>query len=155
MFDVTYSEECVTSLNFRWISGKISSRPSQKIPSFIRLLKASLHRYFNGKPEDFGAIPLAVSQAPVFFSRVWKILRRVRPGETISYEALAQRSGSPKAARAVGNAMNKNPFPILIPCHRVVSKRESLGGYSKSLTFKKMLLELENVQAESLVDKRP
>ncbi|HOD33979.1 MAG TPA: MGMT family protein, partial [Holophaga sp.] len=67
-----------------------------------------------------------------------------RPGETLTYGELAARAGSPRAARAVGQAMRRNPLPILVPCHRVVGERWS-GGYSfgQGLATKRRLLDLE------------
>lgn len=67
---------------------------------------------------------------PPFHARVYQELRRTRPGETISYGELARRAGSPRAARAVGDAMRRNPFVIAVPCHRVVRTGRDLGSYS-------------------------
>ena len=67
---------------------------------------------------------------------------RIPHGKTVTYEELAKKIGYPKAARAVGNALNKNPLPILIPCHRVVGKKD-IGGYALGIKMKKELLEFE------------
>lgn len=64
-------------------------------------------------------------------------------GETLSYKELAKRIGHPRALRAVGKALKENPFPLIIPCHRVVKSSGELGGYSKGKELKKKLLELE------------
>lgn len=70
----------------------------------------------------------------------------IKRGKTISYKELAKMSGRPRAARAVGNIMNKNPFPLLIPCHRVVASNGKLGGYAYGVKIKKLLLTSEGVK---------
>ena len=80
-----------------------------------------------------------------FHRKVYKALCKIPAGKTITYAELAKRAGSPGAARAVGTAMAKNPFPIVIPCHRVVAGNGKLGGYSGrgGVATKKALLALE------------
>ncbi|MDE1846293.1 MAG: MGMT family protein [Candidatus Micrarchaeota archaeon] len=70
----------------------------------------------------------------------------IKSGETISYKELASRSGRPRAARAVGNIMNKNPLPLLIPCHRVVASNHKLGGYAYGVKIKELLLKIEGAK---------
>lgn len=82
-------------------------------------------------------------QLKPFQKKVFEELIKVKAGETVTYSELAKRIGNPKAARAVGNAMNKNPFPIIIPCHRVVGSNGSLTGYALGLKRKAELLQLE------------
>jgi methylated-DNA-[protein]-cysteine S-methyltransferase len=80
-----------------------------------------------------------------FFQRVYAIARTIPAGETLSYAELADRAGSPKAFRAVGQAMAKNPFPVLVPCHRVLAAGGKLGGFSApgGTATKVRLLDLE------------
>ena len=80
---------------------------------------------------------------PEFNRRVLEELARVEYGETTTYGALAARSGSPHAARAVGTVMNRNPVPIVLPCHRVIGASGKLVGYGGGLDRKVMLLRLE------------
>lgn len=81
-----------------------------------------------------------------FQTTVWKTLATQVPwGQTITYGELAQKCGHPKASRAIGTAMNKNPIPILIPCHRVIASNHQAGGYGGGLDIKKHLLENEGV----------
>lgn len=68
---------------------------------------------------------------------------KVSYGSTISYQELGFKAGYPKAARAVGNAMNKNEFVLVIPCHRVISSNLTLGGFAPGLKYKKYLRQLE------------
>jgi O-6-methylguanine DNA methyltransferase len=74
---------------------------------------------------------------------VYKELLKIPAGETRTYKQIAKAIGKPKAARAVGNACNKNPFAPAVPCHRVVGSNGKLTGYAFGLPFKKKLLELE------------
>ena len=86
-------------------------------------------------------------RATLFRRRVWSKLRALPPGERLSYQELAQRAGSPRAARAVGTAMRENPAPLFIPCHRVVAAK-GLGGFGAAgLELKARLLRLESPQA--------
>lgn len=78
-----------------------------------------------------------------FQQKVWRAVRRIRYGTTITYKELAYRIGNEKAVRAVGRANSDNPLPIVIPCHRVVSSDETLGGYSAGIKTKEFLLRLE------------
>ena len=78
-----------------------------------------------------------------FELKVYKVISKIPLGQTRSYSWVARQIGSPKAARAVGNALNKNPYPLLIPCHRIVNSDGSLGGYALGKEKKRTLLRLE------------
>ncbi len=84
-----------------------------------------------------------------FQQKVYGATRRIPRGQVSTYKEIALAIGKPGAARAVGNALNKNPFPIEVPCHRVVRSDLKLGGFSKGPREKKRLLEKEGV----LIDK--
>ena len=103
-----------------------------------------LQAYFQGKLKDFD-LPLSL-QGTQFQLLVWRNLRKIPYGETVSYGELARRIGSPKAARAVGLANGSNPLPIIIPCHRVIGSNGDLTGFGGSLPVKKKLLDLESGQ---------
>lgn len=101
--------------------------------------------FFDKKIPPF-SLPLDWSQVSDFQKKVYTTLMNHIPfGKTISYSELAQKIGKPKAFRAVGTALSKNPWPIVIPCHRVVGKRNSLGGFSCGIEIKKILLQHENI----------
>ena len=102
--------------------------------------------YFSGKLKNFPDIPLP--QGTDFQQKIWKALLDIPYGSTISYQDIAVAAGSPKACRAAGNALNTNPLPILIPCHRVIGKNGSLTGFGGGLSTKKYLLELEQKFSE-------
>ncbi len=88
--------------------------------------------------------PLNLSKISPFYQTTLKNLAAVPLGKKLSYQRLAQTSGSPKASRAVGSACKKNPFPLMIPCHRVVRSDNSLGNFLYGQSMKKELLVFEN-----------
>jgi methylated-DNA-[protein]-cysteine S-methyltransferase len=103
-----------------------------------------LKSYFAGERKAFD-LPF-VLEGTEFQKKVWTALQDIPYGETVSYKALAQRVGSPRAVRAVGAANGANPIPIIIPCHRVIGNDGSLTGFGGGLPLKKRLLELESRQ---------
>ncbi len=100
-----------------------------------------LQEYFSGKRKKFSLH--FDFHGTVFQKKVWKELQRIPFGETISYKELAERIAKPTAFRSVANACNKNPLPILIPCHRVIASNKKIVGYSGGIKKKKWLLEFE------------
>lgn len=103
-----------------------------------------IREYFEGKRDSFD-LPVKVKGTD-FQKKVWQALKRIPYGETRSYGAIAAEVGSPKGARAVGMACNRNPVMLLIPCHRVVGSTGGLVGFAGGLSMKEQLLELENPQ---------
>jgi methylated-DNA-[protein]-cysteine S-methyltransferase len=101
-----------------------------------------LAAYFAGDMEAFAHLPLDPGGTP-FQQKVWRALRRIRPGRTVSYRELARAIGVPRAARAVGAANGANPIGIVVPCHRVIAADGRLGGYAGGLTRKQWLLAHE------------
>ncbi len=100
-----------------------------------------LTEYFNKTRTKFD-LPLD-PQGTDFMKRVWKELIQIPYGETRTYKQIAQKIGNEKASRAVGMANNKNPIPIIIPCHRVIGANNKLVGYALGLDKKEFLLDLE------------
>ncbi len=107
----------------------------------IRRLREELGSYFQGKLRSF-TTPVAAAGTP-FEERVWRALREIPYGETRSYEDIAVNVGKPGACRGVGSANGRNPVAIVVPCHRVVRKDGTLGGYGGGLWRKRRLLEIE------------
>ena len=103
---------------------------------------ARLKDYFSGKRVEFPD-ELDLSSATDFQRQVWRLARLIPYGETRSYGWLAERLGKRGAGRAVGQALARNPLPVIIPCHRVVAGDGKLGGYSGGVGVKKSLLRLE------------
>jgi methylated-DNA-[protein]-cysteine S-methyltransferase len=111
-------------------------------PRAIDRVRKELDEYFAGRRRGFD-LELDLRSAPEFHQRVLAELNRVEYGHTTTYGTLAAQVGAPKAARAVGTVMNRNPVPIVLPCHRVVGASGSLVGYGGGLDRKEWLLRLE------------
>jgi methylated-DNA-[protein]-cysteine S-methyltransferase len=105
-------------------------------------VRRELDEYFEGRRREF-AIEPDVRGVSEYYRRVLSELTRVEYGHTTTYGALAALTGNPRAARAVGTVMNRNPIPIVLPCHRVVGASGSLTGYGGGLDKKEHLLRLE------------
>jgi methylated-DNA-[protein]-cysteine S-methyltransferase len=105
-----------------------------------------------GEPRDLRAIRLDMAQLPAFFRDVYAVVRQILPGQTLSYGEVAARCGDRGAARAVGQAMARNPFPIIVPCHRVLAAHGKSGGFSASggVHTKMRLLAIEGAGNLSL-----
>jgi len=101
-----------------------------------------LQEYFRGARKDF-EVDIEPDTASSFDRAVWKALRAVPGGKTVTYGELARRAGFPGAARAVGGAMHRNPIPIVIPCHRVIGQGGSITGFGLGLWRKRWLLDHE------------
>jgi methylated-DNA-[protein]-cysteine S-methyltransferase len=113
---------------------------------FPRHLESSLAAYFEGDLAAIDDLEVDVGGTP-FQLRVWKALRTIPAGETISYRELARRAGAPEAMRAAGNANGRNPVSIVIPCHRVIHADGTIGGYGGGLPRKRWLLDHEKKHA--------
>lgn len=111
----------------------------------ISQLKKELDEYFAGKRVAFD-VPVSFSGTE-FQQSVWQALRDIPSGKAISYGVLAAKIGRPKAVRAVGTAVGRNPLCIVVPCHRVLAGNGSLGGYVAGLDRKRHLLQLEGALA--------
>lgn len=104
-----------------------------------------LERYFAGEPVRFDGIPLDLAGCTDFERTVYDATRMIPFGKVASYGQIAKAIGMPGAARAVGQALGKNPVAIVIPCHRVIASDGSLGGFSSGLSWKRKLLRHEGV----------
>jgi methylated-DNA-[protein]-cysteine S-methyltransferase len=107
-----------------------------------------LQRYADGEWVEFHDVTLDEHALTIFQLRVRTACRSIPWGETRSYAELAEAAGSPRASRAVGNVMARNPLPLIVPCHRVLGSQGRLGGFSsrQGLTMKRRLLELESAR---------
>jgi methylated-DNA-[protein]-cysteine S-methyltransferase len=126
------------------------AREAPPPPEVQRALEQIL-ALLGGEPSDLSSIALDMSRVPPFHRRVYELARAIRPGATVSYGDLAERAGSPGGARAVGQAMGRNPFAIVVPCHRVLGANGKLGGFSANggITTKLRLLALETAHASA------
>ena len=108
-------------------------------------LSSAMRRYFKGDIAVLADLPVATTGTP-FQNSVWRALRKIEDGTTISYAELARRIDKPRAVRAAGLANGQNPISIVVPCHRVIGSNGSLTGYGGGLPRKKWLLEHEGVK---------
>jgi methylated-DNA-[protein]-cysteine S-methyltransferase len=113
-------------------------------PIIVRTQRA-LAKYFAGDADGFARLPLDFSRGTKFQQRVWKLLRTIPRGETRTYGQIARTVGRPSAYRAVGQCNARNPWAIVVPCHRLVGARGELTGYGGGIEIKKKLLEHEGV----------
>jgi methylated-DNA-[protein]-cysteine S-methyltransferase len=139
--EIRASEHAITAIS------RCQSRHKRQDLSnhLIKQCQQQLTEYFSGKREVFD-LPLG-PQGTAFQQQVWQALRKIPYGAVISYAQLAQQLGRSKgSSRAVGQANNKNPLMIVIPCHRVCGSNGDLVGYAGGLNIKKKLLQLEQPQ---------
>ena len=113
-------------------------------PHLFEELIQRFQSYFAGRKVAFSD-RLDLSRATAFQHQVWEVTRLIPYGNTRSYAWVAEQIGKPGATRAVGQALSRNPLPIIVPCHRVLTSRGKLGGYSGGVEMKSHLLNLEAV----------
>ena len=137
------SEKGLVAIDVRNNAKQVVTAKDASAQAILITTKKQLEQYFAGKRTSFDvALDLVGTEFQV---QAWRALCRIPFGKTISYGQQAAKIKKPKAFRAVGSANGKNPIPIIVPCHRVVSSDGSLGGYSLGLKMKKQLLALEGV----------
>jgi methylated-DNA-[protein]-cysteine S-methyltransferase len=128
------------------LGGVVAEQP----PAEVRRAMRAITRHLEGKSAALDRIPLDMAGLSPFSQKVYRALRRVGRGHTVSYGELARSIGTPGAARAVGRAMASNPFPIVVPCHRVLAGGGKAGGFSAhgGLSTKARLLAIEGVELD-------
>jgi methylated-DNA-[protein]-cysteine S-methyltransferase len=127
------------------VLGEVAMRLSPRIleaPRRLDPVRRELDRYFAGKLRDF-EVPLDWSLSGDFARKVLRRTARIPYGSVASYGDVAVGVGTPRGARAVGNALGSNPIPVVVPCHRVVRTGGAIGGYGGGLPRKRWLLALE------------
>jgi methylated-DNA-[protein]-cysteine S-methyltransferase len=125
----------------RRFPGALETPPTPQIDQAIKRIVALLQ----GQSSDLSVICLDMDRVPAFERRVYEVARTIGPGETLTYGQIASRLGEPRLAREVGQALARNPFPIVVPCHRVLAAGGKLGGFSASggVATKQRLLSIE------------
>lgn len=116
--------------------------PSPRLWSVLREAREQLEGFLAGTRRELD-FPVDLSGGTVFQRRVWRTILRIPYGRVRSYKWVAARVGGTEYARAVGLALGANPLPIIVPCHRVIARDSSLGGFSSGLRTKRRLLQLE------------
>ena len=135
---ITEENKAVTSIRF----GKFNCEGNFILSPLIQKTFLELEEYFEGKRKTFD-IKLK-PKGTEFQKKVWKELEKIPYGEIRNYKDIAEACGNPRASRAVGMANNKNPHPIIIPCHRVIGSNGKLTGYAGGLKIKAALLRIEH-----------
>jgi methylated-DNA-[protein]-cysteine S-methyltransferase len=132
----------------RRLRGHSMSTVETPPPPEIKRAIGDVQEYMVGKRTDFSRTKLDLTNVSAFHRRIYDALRRIGWGETTTYGTLAQQAGDPGASRAVGQAMGRNPVPIIIPCHRVLASGGKPGGFSAygGAVTKLRLLALEGVR---------
>lgn len=125
---------------------EVSPEYKEEKSEFLSECEKELDEYFQGERREFD-IPLKL-YGTEFQIKVWEALKTIPYGETRSYKDIAQYIGNPKGCRAVGLANNRNPIPIIIPCHRVIGANGKLIGYGGGIEKKIFLLELERIKVD-------
>ena len=128
---------------------RFPNTPETTPPPIIQRAVASITALLAGTPNDLIEIPLAMHALTPFDRGVYEAARTIPPGTTVTYGAIAQRIGDPTAAQAVGQALGRNPFAPVIPCHRVVSADGKMHGFSATggVATKLRLLTIEGWRA--------
>ena len=119
----------------------VAPEPDAAAEAVAARAEREILEYLAGRRRKF-----TVPAAPPFHAKVLRVLVRTPYGRTVTYGDLAFRAGRPHGARAVGQAMARNPVPLVIPCHRVVASGGGLGGYGGGLDLKRRLLDLEGAR---------
>jgi methylated-DNA-[protein]-cysteine S-methyltransferase len=135
---ISLSNHPYEGIQWQMYSDEINSEVENQIDEWIK-------EYGVGKEPKI-SLPLPLNRFTSYTNNVLAALYQVPFGATLSYQGLAQITGRPKAARAVGNVCRNNPCPLVIPCHRVLTSNNTLGGFSQGLDIKVKLLEFEKLQ---------
>ncbi len=139
---------CMAAMRER--TGLSASELREATPDSLGTLPERLVRYMKGEQVAFSDEVDTRTWTP-FRTRVWEATRRISYGETRSYSWVAAAIGQPKACRAVGQALHRNPVPVIVPCHRVIGADSSLTGFAGGLGLKERLLSLERGQSHASV----
>lgn len=136
---VQVSDKAVIHVDLLPLGRSVKAVPSPKDALLKRAVR-ELKEYLHGRRKRF-TVPVEQAGTP-FQHAIYKALCKVPYGRVLSYGDLAREAGKPRAARAVGSAMNRNQVPLIVPCHRVVASN-GLGGFGCGIAWKKRLLDLE------------
>jgi methylated-DNA-[protein]-cysteine S-methyltransferase len=136
----------------RLLRHQIGAREATPPPAVQDVIE-QIGRLLQGESVDLMSVPLALDAVPDFNRRVYEVARAILPGQTLTYGEIAARLGERSMARAVGQALGANPFPIIVPCHRVVAAGGKNGGFSATggVRTKLRMLAIEGANANALL----
>jgi methylated-DNA-[protein]-cysteine S-methyltransferase len=142
-------EACAADTRSR-LRRRFASAREMPPPPEIGQAIAGIVALLQGKPVDLSAVPLDMNGVSLFHRRVYELARGIGPGHTLTYGEIAARLGEPGSARAVGHALGRNPFAIIVPCHRVLAAGGGLGGFSApgGVETKLRLLAIEGARPD-------
>lgn len=146
---LTWSETGLTGVQLPGPSRGGPAAPLADAPGWVRDLAERIQKHFGGELQDFADVPLDPGAVPPFAQRVYAEARTVKAGHTVTYGELAARLGEgTDASRAVGAALGSNPWPLIVPCHRILGAGGRLTGFSApgGVRTKARLLALEGAQ---------
>jgi methylated-DNA-[protein]-cysteine S-methyltransferase len=149
--------EATASAAAAQLSRRARSVPSSAVPDWAEACAARMQAYFEGDVTGFADVALDFTGVSEFEARAYTALRRIGWGEVTRYGALAKALGVPGAARAIGAAMARNPWPLIVPCHRVLAASGKIGGFSArgGAETKRRLLQLERSVAAAAAPDLP
>jgi methylated-DNA-[protein]-cysteine S-methyltransferase len=113
-----------------YVNRRFAALEATVIPSSVEEIIALVRKHLAGNPQDFSGVKLDLSGAPEFHRRVFTAIRAIPAGEVRTYGEIAKAINAPLAARAVGQALGRNPIALIVPCHRVVGAGKNPGGFS-------------------------
>jgi methylated-DNA-[protein]-cysteine S-methyltransferase len=134
----------------RKLAHRLAPAGERQPPGAVADAVDAIARLLGGARVDLGDVALDLAAIDAFRRRVYAVARTIAPGRVLSYSAVARRVGGDASARAVGQALGTNPFPIVVPCHRVVAAAGALGGFSApgGVAVKRRLLAIEDARAD-------
>ena len=144
---ISAEEECITGLSLEAQEGLQEIVSETPPTALLQEACTQLTEYFAGERTSF-SLPIKYLHGTPFQHSVWNALRDIPYGETRSYEDIAVAIGNPKAVRAIGQANTRNPILLLVPCHRVINKNGTIGGFGCGVEVKKKLLQLEGIEIQ-------
>lgn len=144
-----------TIAELQWQSGAELAPPPW--PPFVTQAVSAMQSLLSGEPADLQEVPLDWAGIGQFERKVYEATRRIPPGQTWTYDELAQAMGQPGAARAVDVALARNPWPLVVPCHRVVAGGGRMGGHSAAggVGTKMKMLAIEAAMAQARAGSSP
>ncbi|ABY69502.1 methylated-DNA--[protein]-cysteine S-methyltransferase [Actinobacillus pleuropneumoniae] len=142
LIGIEFEQEQLTSDAQKW---QEANETSGQIFEIFCKTRDILDRYFAGEKLEFRHLDFLAPQGTEFQKSVWQILLTIPYGKTTSYGEIARQLGKPNAMRAVGGAVGRNPISIIVPCHRVLGKSQTLTGFGGGLPAKRYLLALEGI----------
>jgi methylated-DNA-[protein]-cysteine S-methyltransferase len=142
--EISWDNEIEKITNLKILTENNFKYKSDNLPYFVTYTIKYLENYFDKNNFKYNLKYLDFTGITDFQEKIYKNLFNIKIGQSTTYGELAELSGFPKAYRAVGSTMKKNPFPLIIPCHRVLSKN-AIGGFAPGIRYKSMLLELESI----------